>query len=370
MTTTLSRMSPADVEAFGAEMDAIRAEVLGSLGADDAAYVRRVIALQRRLELAGRATLLASAFPPAWIAGTVALSAAKVLENMEIGHNVLHGQWDWMRDPAIHSTTWEWDNVSAAEGWKHSHNDLHHTWTNVVGRDRDVGYTIMRMSEDQRWHPVHLLQPAFNVVLAAFFQWGIALYDLELDELREGRRTWADIGRNAKRLVKKASGQVLKDYVVHPLLSGPSFIPTLAANATANLVRNLWSNVVIFCGHFPDGAEMFSVDDIEDETRGGWYVRQLLGSANIDGGPLMHLMTGNLSFQIEHHLFPDLPSNRYQEISPRVREICERYDLPYTSGPLHTQYLSTWKRVLRLALPPKVTAAVPSAPVPQRLIAA
>jgi len=84
---------------------------------------------------------------------------------------------------------------------------------------------------------------------------------------------------------------------------------------TANVVRNVWSNVVIFCGHFPDGAEMFTVDDIKDETRGGWYVRQLLGSANIDGGPLMHLMTGNLSFQIEHHLFPDLPS---KPLRPRV----------------------------------------------------
>jgi linoleoyl-CoA desaturase len=351
-------------------MDAIRAEVLASLGADDAAYVRRVIALQRRLELAGRATLLVSAFPPAWIAGTAALSIAKILENMEIGHNVMHGQWDWMRDPSIHSTTWEWDNVSASEGWKHSHNDLHHTWTNVVGRDRDVGYTVLRMSEDQRWHPVHLFQPLYNVLLCVLFQWGVALYDLELDELRAGRRTPADVLRNARRFAKKASRQVLKDYVVHPLLSGPSFVPTLLANATANLARNVWSNIVIFCGHFPDGAQMFSVDEVAAETRGAWYVRQLLGSANIDGSPLMHLLTGNLSFQIEHHLFPDLPSNRYQQIAPRVRAACDRYGLPYTSGPLTTQYASTLRRVLRLALPPKVTSTASSSAAQQLLPAA
>jgi linoleoyl-CoA desaturase len=367
MNTTLTRL---DAEAFGREMDAIRADVLASLGADDAAYVRRVIALQRRLELAGRVALLGSMFPPAWIAGTAALSVAKILENMEIGHNVMHGQWDWMRDPEIHSTTWEWDNVSASEGWKHSHNELHHTWTNVVGRDRDVGYTIMRMSEDQRWHPIHLAQPLYNVALCALFQWGVALYDLELDELRAGRRTVGDVARNAKRLLHKASRQVLKDYVVHPLLSGPSFVPTVLANATANLARNVWSNVVIFCGHFPDGVRMFTVEDVENETRGDWYVRQLLGSANIEGSRLLHLMTGNLSFQIEHHLFPDLPSNRYAEVAPRVRAACDRHGLPYTSGPLHRQYASTLARIVRLALPPKATEAPTTPPAQQQLPAA
>ena len=51
---------------------------------------------------------------PAWLLGTAALSLAKILDNMEIGHNVLHGQWDWMRDPKIHSSTWEWDHTSPA----------------------------------------------------------------------------------------------------------------------------------------------------------------------------------------------------------------------------------------------------------------
>ena len=68
---------------------------------------------------------------------------------MEIGHNVLHGQWDWMRDPKIHSTTWEWDNASPAAQWKHAHNELHHNFTNVIGKDNDLGYGIMRVDEDQ-----------------------------------------------------------------------------------------------------------------------------------------------------------------------------------------------------------------------------
>jgi fatty acid desaturase len=108
---------------------------------------------------------------------------------------------------------------------------------------------------------------------------------------------------------------------------------------------------VIFCGHFPDGAEVFTEDRLENETRAEWYVRQLAGSCDIEGGRLLHLMTGNLSHQIEHHLFPDLPSNRYVEIAPRVRALCRRFDLPYTSGTLVRQVASVYRRVLRMALP-------------------
>jgi NADPH-dependent stearoyl-CoA 9-desaturase len=162
-----AHLSAEDIEAIGRELDAIRARVMDSRGADDAAYIRKVIEVQRTLELTSRVVLLASLFPPAWLAGTVGLSIAKILENMEIGHNVMHGQWDWMRDPKIHSTEWEWDHASPAELWKHSHNELHHTFTNVLGRDNDLGYGIMRVDEDQRWHPIFLAQPLFNLVNAS-----------------------------------------------------------------------------------------------------------------------------------------------------------------------------------------------------------
>lgn len=91
---------------------------------------------------------------------------------MEIGHNVMHGQWDWMRDPTIHSTSWEWDNVSPSDGWKHSHNELHHTYTNVRGKDNDLGYGIMRVDENQPWKPMYLVQPLSNAINACIFQAG------------------------------------------------------------------------------------------------------------------------------------------------------------------------------------------------------
>jgi NADPH-dependent stearoyl-CoA 9-desaturase len=366
----IAHLTAADIETLGLELDAIRQQVVDSRGERDAAYIRRVIEAQRALEFSSRIVLLASMFPPAWLAGTVGLSLAKILENMEIGHNVMHGQWDWMRDPAIHSTTWEWDNVSPAALWKHSHNELHHTYTNVLGKDNDLGYGIMRVDEDQRWSPILLLQPLFNAANMLVFEYGIAAYDLEIGKVLKGRSDKTVFRKHAKMVLRKIGKHVARDYVLHPLLSGPSALSTLGANVTANLVRNVWTHSVIMCGHFPDGVETFTRTSIEGETRGEWYLRQMLGAANVSGSPLLHLMTGNLSFQIEHHLFPDLPSNRYQEIAPKVRAVFDRYGLRYTTGPLPKQVASAWWKVIRLSLPNDLAARLsPPAAVPVRLAA-
>ncbi|GAA1273682.1 acyl-CoA desaturase [Pseudonocardia aurantiaca] len=346
-----AHLSDEQIEELGAELDAIRAEIVDSLGEADARYIHRVIAVQRGLEVAGRGVLIFSLFPPAWIAGTAALSAAKILDNMEIGHNVLHGQWDWMRDPRIHSTTWEWDHATPAKSWKKSHNYEHHTFTNVRGKDRDLGYSVMRITPEQEWKPADLIQPLTNIGLSLIFEWGIALYDLEVDRVKEGSKSKEQLKEDLKGLWRKARRHLAKDYVLFPALSGPGFLHTAAANLTANVVRNVWSHAVIFCGHFPDGTETFEEERLEGETKGQWYVRQMLGSANLSGGRLFHIMTGNLSHQIEHHLFPDIPSNRYAEIAPRVREICERYGLPYTTGPLPKQYAKVVRKIVRLAFP-------------------
>ncbi len=349
----IGHLTPDDIEEIGRRLDAIRADIIAQRGASDAAYIRKVINVQRKLELSSRAVLLLSLFPPAWLIGTAGLSVAKILENMEIGHNIMHGQWDWMRDPKIHSTKWEWDHASPSEQWKHSHNELHHTYTNVVGKDNDLGYGIMRVDEDQRWHPIYLGQPLWNFVNAIFFEYGVAAYDLELGKNLATKKRRQDPGFKARtrQVLKKIRGQMTKDYVVHPLLSGPSFLHTLAANATANVIRNLWTHSVIMCGHFPEGVETFEKKSIDGETRGEWYLRQMLGSANICGSKAMHVMTGNLSHQIEHHLFPDLPSNRYAEIAPKVRDLFDRYGLNYHAAPLPRQVASAWHKVFRLSLP-------------------
>lgn len=354
-------LTDAQVQQFGAEIEAVRKRIMDSLGERDARYIRRMIKLQRALEVGGRGLLFAGILPPAWLAGTAMLGVAKILENMEIGHNVIHGQWDWMRDPEIHSSSWEWDTVCPSDQWQHSHNYMHHKWTNVVGMDRDVGYGILRMSERQPWHPAYLLQPLNNALLAIFFQWGVALHDVEFERLRSGDKSLKEAWAQLKHIGKKVRKQVAKDYVFFPLLAGPFFLPVLAGNMTANLIRNLWAYMIIFCGHFPDGVEDFLPEDIANEDKAHWYLRQLLGSANIEGSKLMHIMSGNLSHQIEHHLFPDMPSNRYAEAAREVRELCQKYDLPYNSKPLHRQFGSVLRKVMRLSLPNRKSAQAAAA---------
>jgi len=408
----LQRLSAEQIEAVGREFDAIHDEVFDELGDRDAKYIRAMIDLHRRMALLGRVLLVGSRYRPLWLAGTTTLSLAKILENMEIGHNVMHGQWDWMNDPVINSSAWDWDSASTPEAWKHSHNYVHHTYTNIRGKDRDLGYDIMRIDPHQPWNPIYLLQPFYNLVLAAFFEWGVAAHDLDFDAIKAGEKSKGEVKRQLKGMGGKARSQIVKDYVAFPALSGllmtladlglasldlgrqnPSFREdprraagqklagawgrakrksgrehvlrhlierrsfrqpfraTVSADFTANIVRNVWAYAIIFCGHFPDQTFTFSQEESDDETRGARHVRQLVGAANIEGSPLFHVISGNLGYQVEHHLYPDMPSSRYGEIAPRVRKICERYELPYNTGPFLTQLGMVQRTILRLAFP-------------------
>jgi hypothetical protein len=214
---------------------------------------------------------------------------------------------------------------------------------------------------------------------------------MDFDAIRAGEKPKEEVMKDLKGIATKARTQITKDYIAWPLLSGlvmtaldlattsgekprrfglsrrsqgsrlqqlvarrsfrEPYRRTFWANFSANIVRNVWSHAIIFCGHFPDQTYTFSKAETEDESTGARYVRQLIGAANIDGGPLFHVMSGNLSYQVEHHLYPDMPSTRYGEIAPRVREICERYELPYNTGPFSQQWGMVMRTIARLALP-------------------
>src|SRR4051812_6098425 len=201
MPTDTITLTDAQFEGLGRELDALKERHLGDLGERDTTYIRRIIKAQRALEVAGRAALMASIFPPAWVAGTAMLSLSKILDNMEIGHNVMHGQYDWMGDPAVASRNFEWDTACPSEHWRHSHNYMHHTHTNIVGKDRDIGYGVLRMSEDQRWRPYYLGNPVYATLLMLFFQYGVAFHDLETERIHSGEISWRD-----KRDILKAIG--------------------------------------------------------------------------------------------------------------------------------------------------------------------
>jgi NADPH-dependent stearoyl-CoA 9-desaturase len=374
-------LTEAQIEEFGRELDAIRDEVFDSRGERDRQYILKLIRTQRSLALGGRVVIYAALFlHPAWnhalagwwsslgvlVVGIAMLAIAKILENMEIAHNVLHAQWDWMKDPDIQSNTWEWDTMSPSDRWMYSHNVVHHTWTNVVGKDLDVGYGILRVTPMQKWGWRYLPQPVIFVLLMLLFEEGVALHEQGLMDVLAGKKTWSEFSPTMRRIGRKVWRQALKDYVMWPGAAALVAIPisffvnespwlvfglVAGANATANVIRNVWTFVIIFCGHFPAGVHNFTVEQVEGETRARWYLRQLLGSCNIRGGKLFHVLAGNLDHQIEHHLFPDMCSNRYPEVAPRVQALAARYGVPYNTGSLTRQFGTTVLKNLRLSLP-------------------
>src|SRR4051812_14037925 len=341
----LNRLTAEQIEAIGKEFDELHEQVKNDLGKRDADYIRGIISLQRRLALLRSVILLGSRFRAPWVLGASTLGVAKILENMEIGHNVLHGQWDWMNDPVINSQVWDWDTASTADSWKHSHNYIHHTYTNIRGKDKDLGYEIMRIDPHQKWHPVYLLQPIYNLLLMAFFEWGVAFHDLDLDAVRAGEKSHKQVLQEVVGISGKMRTQAVKDYIAWPVLSGlvglgidaaivaaqdgdlirtgrrakvkrkgkaligrarrktptisdnligrlverrsfrEPFKRTLWANFWSNIIRNVWAHAIIFCGHFPDQTYTFSQEETEDETRGAAYVRQRIGAANSEGSP-------------------------------------------------------------------------------------
>ena len=360
MNTPDRKLTPAEIDAFGAELDALRARTVAKLGEEDAKYIRNIVRTVRYTEVAGRALLMAGIFPPAWILGTLSLGVSKIIENMELGHNVMHAQYDWMNDPELNGQTYEWDTACTADHWRQTHNYEHHTYTNVMGKDHDIGYGVLRLFPEQKWEPRFLANPVMALVLMTLFQHLLALQSLQLEKLLSREKTFAEVKEQAKPILKKMRKQVAKDYLLFPALAGPFFPIVFAGNVGANLIRNFWSSAIIFCGHFTEDAEVFPLESLENESRGHWYLRQLKGSSNLEGNKLMHIMSGNLSHQIEHHLFPDVPGRRYAEMSVEVREICKRYGQHYNSKPFFKQLGEVAGRILRYSLPNKPSSDKPS----------
>ncbi len=321
-----THLTEEEVEQIGRELDAIRAEIEESRGAADAAYINRMIKIQRGLAAAGRVTLLAGVHtdersrrgPPAPRCSAL----AKILENMEIGHNVMHGQWDWMNDPEIHSSNWEWDTAQPAEQWKHSHNYVHHQFTNVLGYDNDIGYGILRMAREQKWHPANLGQPVYNALLATLFQWGVALHDLDIERIRKGEKDPKEMKRQLRQIVRKGRNQIIKDYVVYPALAGPE----LEVDADGQRDRQPGPQPVVLRDHLlrplPRRCAALHRGGARgrDPRRSGTCAR-CSAAANFKGGPLLHIMSRQPRLPDRA---PPVPRPAEQPVRARSRSRCRR----------------------------------------------
>lgn len=372
----------ADMLAFQIELDTLRAAVMSRLGERDARYVVTLLWITRGLEVSGRGLLMCSALWPLWLVGVVLLTLSHLIETMELGHNLMHGQFNWMNDSRFAARTYRWNFACEPRDWCEFHNHIHHHYANVQGRDRDYG--SLRLTAERPWRPSHLLQFVVSTIAALTFEWGVATHNLHLERRRSDP---AGIRARVQRLWPRTRARLLftlrREYLWWPLLGSavgaiagifsgePMMEATLSAglavlvgNLAAGVLRNVWAYFIIACGHFTTEAHIFDEADLPDETKGQWYLRQVLSAANIEGGLVLDVLSGNATHQIEHHIYPDLPSNRLAEIAPVVRDICQRHGVPYNTGSL-TRQVSTviwrivrhsfpggWKGLTRLSAPP------------------
>lgn len=363
-TLTGAQLPKDQSDALADELNTLYQSVIDSLGSDDARYIQLVHATVVYSEIISRGLLAVAGRMPSkrslvttWLLGTSLLSFSKILNNMELGHNVMHGQYDWMQHPYLNSQKFDWDIVCPAPLWQHSHNYLHHTFTNIVGRDHDVGYHLIRVTDEQPWTPSDRYNLFSTMVLALGFEWAVAFHDIQISaaEYADSPQLTEIMRPKSRGLFAKIARQVGKDHIAFPTIAGlalgrRSAMTTLSGNITANMARNLWTWAVIFCGHFTDQAHIYTELDT-NESKGDWYIRQILGSSNIQGSKLFHILTGNLSHQIEHHIFPDMPANHYARISPQVQAICRKYNLPYNTGRFGRQLRQVIGRIRHFSKP-------------------
>ncbi len=338
-------------DAFEKEINAIKDEAMAKVGSEDAKYIRRIERVVRYSAISGRILLMLSWFPPFWLLGTALLSLSKIMENMELGHNVMHGQYNFMNDERFNGSTYEWDIAGTSDNWRKTHNYNHHTYTNIKGKDHDIGYSVLRIFKEQKWTPAQLFQPFYAVIFALLFQWGVALQNLRVGRLFVKKMPLKKFMKENEDANKKMGWQLFKDYVFFPIIAGPMFVPVILGNFTANIIRNLWTYIIIFCGHFTKDVHLFHHSVLENETKGHWYYRQILGSSNIKGGRIFHILSGNLSHQIEHHLFPTMPSYRYGEVAPKIEAVCKKYGVQYNNGNIIKQFGEVMGRIVRYSFP-------------------
>ena len=110
-----------------------------------------------------------------------------------------------------------------------------------------------------------------------------------------------------------------------------------------SLMAEAITNVHTFCVVGPNhtGEDLPTFED-RPASRAEHAARQAAASVNFaTGGDLRDFAHLWLNYQIEHHLFPDLPMRQYQKVQPKVKALCDKHRIPYVQE-------SVWRRVKKM----------------------
>lgn len=334
---------------FRLELDKIGREFLKKVGEEDLEHIEKIKKLSDRANFFGKTCLYSSLIPlnPLWALGVCSLSLHFALEAMELGHNIIHGQFDKIpHNEEFNSKTWYYKLPLDEDLWKYSHNKLHHVFTNVVEKDPDIGGLFYRISKTVPWHPFHLFQFPMLIMGSPIAGYAFNFYlgfarDIKLS--REGNKK-----NGLKKSLKKFLLFTWKEKLVPSLKGGPFFFNFFLGFQTTELITSTFIYNMFYCGHLPKGVQTFTQSAKNADE---FCIQQILGSANFKCSQAMSILCGALDRQIEHHLFPTLPPNRLREISPLVKNLCEEYGIPYNEKPLAKQLGSAYWEFFKCSFP-------------------
>lgn len=350
------------------ELQSLYDETRAAMGDADLAHIRAVTAYGQAIN-ARRLELLRDGGPRAVARATILEMLYRLLQFSELGHNILHGTYDELAgNGEYHSDRYQWDfNVDPAQ-WKVMHHEGHHPHTNIVGKDHDLGYSVLRGQAAQDWFGHHAIQLGLFAAVSPFFTQLAPFLIANITRQVDGTRFWSR--ETLRAPVRIALADTKRRLVTEPLTMGPRFLPAMIANHVGGVAGYLSVLFLVAIEHHAGETEVFT-DPGPDETRDDYYRRQVRGTRNFlrsakldaalqrildeevpfENRPDFRIFYGGLDTHIEHHLFPDLPPNRQREVAPRVKEIVTRHGLPYHVTPLGETAALLLKALTGLSIP-------------------
>lgn len=342
--------------AFARDIAALGEELRAECGPADVRHLRKIEAWGLLCSMLGLAT--------AWIApnplSIALLSTGRFARWTMVAHHVGHRGYDRVGGPKGRpfAEGWrrlQWPDWMIPAAWKHEHNQLHHYRLNER-RDPDLVEDNLVWLRNSGWPmPLRYLVVAF---FALTWKWSYyapnTLAELRRKESADETST-VEVERSAyslspltplgrelwlRSLLPLALGRFVLIPALFLVISPWAALAVLVNSLLAEALTNLHAFVTIVPNHAGDDLYRF---EQPGRSRADFSLRQVLGSANFrTGGDLNDFMHGFLNYQIEHHLWPDMPMAAYQRAQPRVRAICERHGVPYVQ---ESVWRRTWKTV-------------------------
>jgi fatty acid desaturase len=332
-----------DVEAFLADIRALRAEIDASVSEADLAHLRRIENWGRAATVFGLAT--------GWLGpnllSAVGLSLGRSTRWL-LMHHVGHRGYDRVPGAPVERTSkgfarggrrfLDWFDWMLPEAWVYEHNVLHHSHT---GEDADPDL-LERNAEGSLRNSERPLSLRYLQLALLAITWRASYYAPEtLASLRRKHRPDGSLTREEWRevLLSGYAPYIAWNFVLLPALFLPlgtwASFSVLCNSLVAEVLTNLHTFLVVGPNH--TGEDLYRFDS-KPENKGERYLQQVIGSANYrTGGDFNDYLHLWLNYQIEHHIFPDLSMLQYQRIQPKVRALCEKHGIPYVQESVWTR---------------------------------